>query len=158
MLGNPPTRHWVLVVSLDSRNMSERVDSVLIVPFGSQGADGPTTLRFEPGETGLPGPSWLKGHFITTLRKSLLGEQEFPHFFLRLARSMQACGTQPSAALNFRSSGRTQPCCMSLTMNERELFGPSPQVAHGPDFNTSKRLPGQSSRIARCHFSQSATR
>ncbi len=72
MLGNPPLRHWVLVVSLDSRNISERVDSVLIVPFGSQGVDGPTTLRFEPGETGLPGPSWLKGHFITTLKKSLL--------------------------------------------------------------------------------------
>ena len=75
MLGNPPVRHWVLVVSLDSRNASERVDSVLIVPFGSQGADGPTTLRFEPGETGLPGPSWLKGHFIGTLKKSLLGER-----------------------------------------------------------------------------------
>ena len=75
MLGNPPVRHWVLVVSLDSRNASERGDSVLIVPFGSQGADGPTTLRFEPGETGLPGPCWLKGHFITTLKKSLLGER-----------------------------------------------------------------------------------
>jgi len=75
MLGNPPARHWVLVVSLDSRNASERVDSVLIVPIGSQGADGPTTLRFDPGETGLPEPSWLKGHFITTLRKSLLGER-----------------------------------------------------------------------------------
>jgi len=75
MLGNPAVRHWVLVVSLDSRNGSERVDSVLIVPFGSQGADGPTTVRFEPGETGLPGLSWLKGHFITTLKKSLLGER-----------------------------------------------------------------------------------
>ena len=75
MLGNPPLRHWVLVVSLDSRNFSERVDSVLIVPFGSQGVDGPTTLRFEPGETGLPAPSWLKGHFITTLKKSLLRER-----------------------------------------------------------------------------------
>jgi len=64
-----------LIVALDSRNLSERVDSVLIVPFGSQGADGPTTLRFEPGETGLPGPSWVKGHFITTLKKSLLGER-----------------------------------------------------------------------------------
>jgi mRNA-degrading endonuclease toxin of MazEF toxin-antitoxin module len=65
----------MVLVSLDSRNLSERADSVLIVPFGSLGADGPTTLRFEPGETGLPGPSWLKGHFITTLRKSLLGER-----------------------------------------------------------------------------------
>jgi hypothetical protein len=43
-------------------------------------------------------------------------------------------------------------------MNKRELFGPSPQVANGPDFNTSMRFPDQSSRIARCHFSQSATR
>ena len=74
-LGSPPTRHWVLVVSLDSRNLSERVDSVLIIPFGSHGADGPTTLRFEPGESGLPGISWLKGHFIGTLKKSLLGER-----------------------------------------------------------------------------------
>jgi mRNA-degrading endonuclease toxin of MazEF toxin-antitoxin module len=65
----------VLVVSLDSRNASDRVDSVLIIPFGSQGAEGPTTLRLEPGETGLPGPSWLKGHFITTLKKSLLAER-----------------------------------------------------------------------------------
>jgi|ERR1035437_5125896 hypothetical protein len=53
--------------------------------------------------------------------------QEFPHFSLRLAPSMQACGTQASAALDFRPSGRTLPCCMSLTMNKRELFGPSPQ-------------------------------
>jgi len=75
MLGSPPVRHWVLVVSLDARNFSDRVDSVLIVPFGSQGAKGPTTLRFEAGETGLPGPSWLKGHFITTLKKSLLRER-----------------------------------------------------------------------------------
>jgi mRNA-degrading endonuclease toxin of MazEF toxin-antitoxin module len=75
MLGNPAVRHWVLVVSLDSRNASDRIDSVLIVPFGSQGADGPTTLRFEAGETGLPGPSWLKGHFVSTLKKTLLGER-----------------------------------------------------------------------------------
>jgi mRNA-degrading endonuclease toxin of MazEF toxin-antitoxin module len=80
MLGNPPVRHWVLVVSLDSRNTSERVDSVLIVPFGSQGAEGPTTLQFQPGETGLPGPSWLKGHFVSTLKKSLLKER-LPHPF-----------------------------------------------------------------------------
>ena len=74
-LGNPPVRHWVLVVSLDQRNQSDRVDSVLIVPFGSQGAEGPTTLLFDAGETGLPGPSWLKGHFIGTVKKSLLGER-----------------------------------------------------------------------------------
>jgi mRNA-degrading endonuclease toxin of MazEF toxin-antitoxin module len=73
--GKPPVRHWIVIVSLDSRNLSERVDSVLMVPFGSQGADGPTTVRFEAGETGLPGPSWLKGHFITTIKKAALGER-----------------------------------------------------------------------------------
>ena len=74
MLGNPAVRHWVLVVSLDSRNMSDRVDSVLVVPFGSQGADGPTTLRFEPGERAARA-TLAEGHFITTLKKSLLGER-----------------------------------------------------------------------------------
>ena len=29
-------------------------------------------LRLEPGETGLPGTSYLKGHFITTLPKARL--------------------------------------------------------------------------------------
>lgn len=75
-LGDPPRRHWVLVVSLDSRNQSERVDTVLTVPFGTLGAEGPTTLLLKPGETGLPGPSWLKGHFITTLPKSRLLSRE----------------------------------------------------------------------------------
>jgi mRNA-degrading endonuclease toxin of MazEF toxin-antitoxin module len=75
-LGDPPRRHWVLVVSLDARNRSERVESVLIVPFGSMGGEGPTTLKLEPGETGLPGPSYLKGHFITTLPKSRLVKVE----------------------------------------------------------------------------------
>ncbi|MFQ5663070.1 MAG: type II toxin-antitoxin system PemK/MazF family toxin [Terriglobia bacterium] len=73
-LGDPPQRHWVAVVSLDARNTSERVDSVLIVPFGSYGIEGPTVVKFEPGETGLPQTSYLKGHFITTLKKSRLVE------------------------------------------------------------------------------------
>ena len=67
-------RHWVLVVSLDSRNLNEDVRTVLAVPFGSAGREGPTTLRFEAGETGLPGISYLKCHFITTLPKSQLVE------------------------------------------------------------------------------------
>jgi mRNA-degrading endonuclease toxin of MazEF toxin-antitoxin module len=71
-LGSPPTRHWVLIVSLDSRNQSENVDTVLIVPFSSRGAEGPTTFLLPPGETGLPEASWLKGHFITTLPKARL--------------------------------------------------------------------------------------
>jgi mRNA-degrading endonuclease toxin of MazEF toxin-antitoxin module len=75
-LGNPPVRHWVVVVSLDSRNQSKFIDSVLIVPFSSRGAEGPTTLRLEPGESGLPGPSWIKGHFINAIRKSQLIERQ----------------------------------------------------------------------------------
>lgn len=75
-IGDPPRRHWVLVVSLDARNKSDRVNSVLIVPFGSAGYEGPTTLRLEPGETGLPAPSYLKGHFITTLAKDRLLRRE----------------------------------------------------------------------------------
>jgi len=68
MLGSPPVRHWVLVVSLDSRNLSERVDSVPIVPFGSQGAAGPTTLPCDliPAKRDCQGPSWLRGHLIDT--------------------------------------------------------------------------------------------
>ncbi len=71
-LGNPPTRHWVLIVSLDSRNQSANVDTVLAVPFGSRGAEGPTTFLLPPWETSLPVASWLKGHFITTLPKARL--------------------------------------------------------------------------------------
>lgn len=71
-LGGPSPRHWIVVVSLDSRNLSDRVDTILFVPFSSGGVEGPTTLKLEPGETGLPGASYLKGHFIGTLHKSLL--------------------------------------------------------------------------------------
>lgn len=68
-LGTPPVRHWVLIVSLDARNSSDRISSVLVVPFGSGGFEGPTAIRLEPGETGLPQTSFLKGHFISTIPK-----------------------------------------------------------------------------------------
>ncbi len=74
-LGDAPKRHWVVIVSLDSRNLSDRASSILVVPFGSYGADGPTTMEFAPGETGLPGPSYLKAHFINVLEKSSLIER-----------------------------------------------------------------------------------
>jgi hypothetical protein len=54
--------------------LSERADSVLIVPFGSQGVDGPTTLHLSPERRDCrvhPGSS----HFIPTLKKSLLRER-----------------------------------------------------------------------------------
>jgi hypothetical protein len=61
-----------VIVSLDQRNTSERTTSVLAVPFGSSGADGPTSKRMEPGETGLPDPSFLKAHFIEVITKDCL--------------------------------------------------------------------------------------
>jgi mRNA-degrading endonuclease toxin of MazEF toxin-antitoxin module len=75
-LGNPPVRHWVLIVSLDQRNLSDRLDSVLIVAFGSRGRPGPTVIELPPGETGLPGPSFVKGHYIEPLSKRALLIQE----------------------------------------------------------------------------------
>lgn len=75
-LGNPPTRRWVLVVSLDQRNLNDRRDSVLVVPFGSRGPAGVTVVELPPGETGLPGPSFVKGHYIQVLPKRDLLSQE----------------------------------------------------------------------------------
>jgi len=40
------------------------------------GKRGPTVLALEPGETGLPGTSYLKGHLITTLPKARLRERQ----------------------------------------------------------------------------------
>ena len=45
------------------------------MPFGSWGAEGPTVLELEPGETGLPSTSFLKGHFMTTLKKLRLKQK-----------------------------------------------------------------------------------
>jgi mRNA-degrading endonuclease toxin of MazEF toxin-antitoxin module len=65
-------KHAVVVVSLDQRNLSERSSSVLVVPFGSYGAEGPPVTRMLPGETGLAKPSFLKAHFIQVLPKAKL--------------------------------------------------------------------------------------
>ena len=75
-------KHAVAVLSLDQRNLSDRTSSVLVVPFGSYGAEGPTVLRMLPGETGLPEPSFLKAHFIQVLPKEKLLD--------RLPRSLRA--------------------------------------------------------------------
>lgn len=75
-LDDASQRHWVVIVSLDNRNLSDRAASVLIVPFGSYGLEGPTTVSLAPGETGLPGPSYLKAHFIQVLQKKNLIEPQ----------------------------------------------------------------------------------
>ncbi len=68
-------RHAVVIISLDQRNANDRVTSVLAVPFGSYGAEGPTAKRMEPGETGLPESSFLKAHFIQVIEKKALLER-----------------------------------------------------------------------------------
>lgn len=73
--GNPPQRHWAVIVSIDPRNFSNKIDSVLAVPFGSRGAEGPTVIRLLPDETSLPGPSFLKGHFVEVIKKAHLRER-----------------------------------------------------------------------------------
>jgi mRNA-degrading endonuclease toxin of MazEF toxin-antitoxin module len=75
-LGERRERHWVLIVSLDGRNQSDRIDSILVIPFSSRAATAPTILALEPGETGLPDTSYLRGHFITTLPKQRLVERQ----------------------------------------------------------------------------------
>lgn len=75
-LGDAPKKHWVVIVSLDSRNQSDRATSVLVVPFGSYGRPGPTVAELPPGETGLPAVSYLKAHFIQVLEKSALVERQ----------------------------------------------------------------------------------
>jgi mRNA-degrading endonuclease toxin of MazEF toxin-antitoxin module len=75
-------RHWVLVVSPNARNLSNNALTVLIVPFASRLDETPTTLVLPQGETGLPGPSCVRAHFITTLPKSQLVD--------RLPRSLSA--------------------------------------------------------------------
>jgi mRNA-degrading endonuclease toxin of MazEF toxin-antitoxin module len=65
-------KHAAVIVSLDSRNLSDRAETILVVPFGSYGVEGPTVLRLAPGETGLPEPSFLKAHFIQLLPKQKL--------------------------------------------------------------------------------------
>ena len=68
-------RHAVVIVSLDQRNTSDRANSVLAVPFGSTGYEGPTVMRMEPGETGLRESSYLKAHFISVIEKNNLIER-----------------------------------------------------------------------------------
>ena len=73
--GEPPQRHWVMIVSIDSRNFNRRADSVLMVPFGSKPAVAPTIIEFPAGETGLPGISYLRCSLIQPLLKARLIER-----------------------------------------------------------------------------------
>lgn len=59
----------MVIISLDTRNLSDRANSVLCVPFGSYGRPGPTVISMLPGETGLPEVSYLKAHFIEVIPK-----------------------------------------------------------------------------------------
>ncbi len=74
-LGKSQEQHRVLIVSLDGRNLSNRIDSVLIVPFSGTPADGPTIVKFEAGEPGLPGTSYLRCHYINVHSKAALKQR-----------------------------------------------------------------------------------
>jgi len=65
----------MVILSLDNRNVSDRSDSVLAVPFGSFGRPGPTVITLQPGETGLPEVCYLKAHFIGVIPKASLIER-----------------------------------------------------------------------------------
>ena len=84
-------KHAVVIISLDGRNQSERASSVLIVPFGSYGVEAPTVVRMQPGETGLPEPSFLKAHFVQVLPKARL--------FDRLPRALSAAQLREVVAM-----------------------------------------------------------
>src|ERR1700724_4581437 len=75
-LGESRQRHWVVVVSVDPRNLSQNAETVLTIPFASRITESPTTMELQPCETGLPEPSCLRAHFITTLPKKLLIERQ----------------------------------------------------------------------------------
>jgi len=49
---------------------------VLVVPFSSRGPESATVIELPPGETGLPGPSFIKGHYMQVLSKRALLTQE----------------------------------------------------------------------------------
>jgi mRNA-degrading endonuclease toxin of MazEF toxin-antitoxin module len=66
----------VLIVSLDGRNLSDRIDTVLMVPLSSSGPEGATVVPLPPGETGLPGPCFVKAHFIQSFPKRSLIDRE----------------------------------------------------------------------------------
>ena len=99
-------RHAVVIISLDQRNVSDRISSVLVVPFSSTGAEGPTTLEMQPGETGLPAPSFLKAHYISVIEKKLLVEQLPRVFSQRRLRELVAMvnrAIDPDAPYQFLS-------------------------------------------------------
>ena len=75
-LGPERQRHWVVIVSLNPRNLSNYAQTVLTLPFTSRIVETPTTIVLQPGETGLPGPSCLRAHFITTEPKKNLIERQ----------------------------------------------------------------------------------
>jgi mRNA-degrading endonuclease toxin of MazEF toxin-antitoxin module len=74
-VGTPPRPHWVVVVSLDSRNQRDAIKTILVVSFSNKLRPGPTVVILDPEETGLPNRSCLRGHFIQPLHKDCLLER-----------------------------------------------------------------------------------
>ena len=55
------------------------------------GVEGPTVIRMQPGETGLPEPSFLKAHFIQVLPKERLLDRLLRSLSARQLRALVAC-------------------------------------------------------------------
>ena len=47
-----------------------------VVPLSSSGAEGASVMQLPPDQTGLPGPSFVKGHFMQVLAKRALLNRE----------------------------------------------------------------------------------
>lgn len=49
---------------------------MIVVPLSSRGPEGATVVQLPAGESGLPGTSYVKGHFIQILPKQGLITRE----------------------------------------------------------------------------------
>jgi mRNA-degrading endonuclease toxin of MazEF toxin-antitoxin module len=73
---DPPDKNPrpVVIVSIDARNMSERANTVLVVPLSTTPARAPSHIELSPGETGLSSVSTIRAEDISTVRKASLLE------------------------------------------------------------------------------------
>ena len=73
---DPPDKNPrpVVIVSIDARNVSERANTVLVVPLSTTPARAPSHIELSPGETGLSSVSTIRAEDISTVRKASLRE------------------------------------------------------------------------------------
>lgn len=89
---DPAKRRPVLVVSADSRNLHEKADTLLVVPFTTNLRESPTRIQLDPGETGLAERSSLAAENITVVRKASLAAERGRLRALSEARLREVAG------------------------------------------------------------------